>query len=66
MTQPGDPTAEELERWFSNDTATGKLFADLRQLCLNHTDAQIREIGLYMIGDIESKYYVALYAGRHD
>lgn len=66
MTQPGDPTAEELERWFCNDTATGKLFAHLRQLCLNHTDAQIREIGLYMIGNIESKYYVELYAGTHD
>ena len=35
----------------------------LRQLCLDHAAAPIREVGLYMVGAIEGQYYADL-AGR--
>ena len=64
LAQPGEVAAQDMERWFWQETAAGALFLELRQLCLEHVAPEVREVGLYMIGDLESEYYVAEYSGR--
>ena len=58
--RPGDASAQQLENWFWNETAAGELLLRLRQLCLDHDAAPIREVGLYMVGAIEGQYYADL------
>ena len=55
LAQPGEVAAQDMERWFWQETAAGALFLELRQLCLEHVAPEVREVGLYMIGDLESE-----------
>jgi hypothetical protein len=62
LAQPGKVKSSDLENWFWNETATGSLFREIRNLCIGHASPDIREVGLYMIGEIESEYYVREYS----
>lgn len=62
--QPGEVEAQQLEYWFWRETAAGDMLLRLRQQCLEHEAEQIREIGLYMIGELESQYYVEAFLQR--
>ena len=62
LAQPGKVKSSDLENWFWNETATGSLFREIRNLCISHASPDIREVGLYMIGEIESEYYVREYS----
>ena len=63
IAQPGKVCAADLESWFWNETVAGSLFREIRELCLNHSSLEVREVGLYMIGELESEYYVREYSG---
>ena len=63
IAQPGKASAADLESWFWNETVAGSLFQEIRELCINHASLEVREIGLYMIGELESEYYVREYSG---
>ena len=56
--QPGNATARSLEDWLWMETAAGELLLQLREKCMAHTSEQIRDIGLFMVGDIEWQHYV--------
>ena len=56
--QPGDSPAQQLEDWFWHETAAGEMLEKLRQTCLAHEAKEIRDIGRYMVGDIDWRYYV--------
>ena len=62
LAQPGKVKSSDLENWFWNETVTGSLFREIRNLCIGHASPDIREVGLYMIGEIESEYYVREYS----
>ena len=63
IAQPGKASAADLESWFWNETVAGSLFQEIRKLCIDHASLEVREIGLYMIGELESEYYVREYGG---
>ena len=48
--QPGSDPADQLERWFWQDTAGGELLKELREICLAHPEAGVRDIGEFMLG----------------
>ena len=56
--QPGDDPAQQIEDWFWKETAAGELLLQLRGQCLQHETEEIRDIGLYMVGDLECQHYV--------
>ena len=56
--QPGDQPAEQLEHWFWQETAAGEMLLELRNICRNHEAEEIRDVGWYMVGDIDWQYYV--------
>ena len=56
--QPGDDPAGQLEDWFWKQTAAGELLLQLREKCLEHDTEEIRDIGLYMVGNLEWQHYV--------
>lgn len=62
LAQPGKVKSSDLENWFWNETVAGSLFREIRKLCIGHASPDIREVGLYMIGEIESEYYVREYS----
>ena len=62
LAQPGEVKSSDLENWFWNETVAGSLFREIRKLCIGHASPDIREVGLYMIGEIESEYYVREYS----
>jgi hypothetical protein len=62
LAQPGKVKSSDLENWFWNETVAGSLFREIRNLCISHASPDIREVGLYMIGEIESEYYVREYS----
>ena len=64
MTATTSAPAASVEQWFWTETAAGELLLELRHRCLNHDAPAIREVGLYMIGELESQYYVDLFQGR--
>lgn len=47
--QPGNPDAAALERWFWHETAAGKLFLNLRQVCLGSSDPGLRMLGAKLL-----------------
>ena len=53
--QPGADEAVQLESWFWNETAGGELLKELREVCLAHADAGVRDVGAFML---MSKTYV--------
>lgn len=61
IAQPGKARAHDLENWFWDETAAGFLLKKIRKLCIEHSSLEIREVGLYMIGEIESEHYVDEY-----
>ena len=56
--QPGDNPADRLEDWFWHQTAAGEMLLQLRETCLGHESEEIQDVGRYMVGDIEWRYYV--------
>ena len=56
--QPGDRLAHQLEHWFWQETAAGEMLLQLRETCLGHEAEEIRDVGRYMVGDIEWQYYI--------
>ena len=63
IAQPGKVSAADLESWFWDDTSAGFLFREIREQCVSHPSLEVREIGKYMIGELESEYYVRQYSG---
>ena len=56
--QPGDDPAQQLEDWFWRKTAAGELLLQLRGQCMEHEAEELRDIGLYMVGNLEWQHYV--------
>ena len=56
--QPGNDPARSLENWFWKETAAGELLLQLREQCMQHRAEEVRDIGLYMGGDLECQHYV--------
>ena len=47
--QPGTDPSKALESWFWGETAGGEMLKQLREICLNHDDPQVRSVGEFMI-----------------
>ena len=63
IAQPGKVSAADLESWFWDETSAGFLFREIREQCVSHPSLEVREVGKYMIGELESEYYVRQYSG---
>ena len=63
IAQPGKVSADDLESWFWDETSAGFLFREIREQCISHPSLEVREVGKYMIGELESEYYVRQYSG---
>ena len=63
IAQPGKVSAADLESWFWDETVAGFLFREIREQCVSHPSLEVREVGKYMIGELESEYYVRQYSG---
>ena len=63
IAQPGKVSAADLESWFWDETSAGFLFREIREQCVGHPSLEVREVGKYMIGELESEYYVRQYSG---
>ena len=58
--QPGDQPAEQLEQWFWRQTAAGEMLLELRGICRNHECEELRDVGHYLVGDIDWRYYASI------
>ena len=56
--QPGDSPAHGLEDWFWHKITAGEMLTRLRETCLDHEAKDVRDVGRYMVGEIEWQYCV--------
>ena len=47
--QPGTDASEELMSWFWRETAGGEMLKQVREICLNHDNPDVRSVGDFMI-----------------
>ena len=55
-------SAADLESWFWDETVLVSVSGN-REQCVRHSSLEVREVGKYMIGELESEYYVRQYSG---